>query len=158
MQNVSNLPVPAPTQSEVSRRDRIGLRAMVQETIHHFTQLRRREAYDDFLREQGRAPTESELDRIQPLIEEFDPVVELAIIGADARNKVELRRQALADAAGYLRPKLSAVQMLDDPETLQQAAQKKELAVRLTALMDVLVTAKRSSAADPEPSPSGHPD
>ncbi len=151
MQNPSKMPVPAPTPGEVARRDRIGLRAMVQESVHHFTQLRRQEAYAEFEREQGRPPTAEELDRIQPLVEEFDPVVELAIIAADHRNKVELRRQALSDAASYLRPKLSAVQMLDDPETLQAAAQKRELAVRLTALMDVLVSAKRTAAPEPTP-------
>lgn len=143
----SNQIVPVPTAQEVSRRDRIGLRAMVQDSVHHFTMLRREEAYRSFESEHNRPPTAEELDQIQPLMEEFDPVVELAIMGADRRNEPTLRRQALSDAAQYLRPKLSAVAMLDDPETIKANAQRQELAKRLAAIMDVMVGARRDAAS-----------
>lgn len=145
MQQNANLPVPKPENKEISRRDRIGLRAMVQESVHHFTVLRRQEAYVLFEQERGRPPTAEELDAIQPMMEEFDPVVELAIIGADHRNETALRRQALSDAAQYLRPKLSAVAMLDDPERATEQAQKEQLARRLTDLMAAVLGAKRDA-------------
>lgn len=145
MQQNANLPVPKPEHREVSRRDRIGLRAMVQESVHQFTVLRRQEAYVLFEQERGRPPTAEELDAIQPMMEEFDPVVELAIIGADHRNETALRRQALSDAAQYLRPKLSAVAMLDDPERATEQAQKEQLARRLTDLMAAVLGAKRDA-------------
>lgn len=145
MQQNANLPVPKPEHREVSRRDRIGLRAMVQESVHQFTVLRRQEAYVLFEQEHSRPPTAEELDAIQPMMEEFDPVVELAIIGADHRNETALRRQALSDAAQYLRPKLSAVAMLDDPERATEQAQKEQLARRLTDLMAAVLGAKRDA-------------
>lgn len=145
MQQNANLPVPKPEPREISRRDRIGLRAMVQESVHHFTMLRRQEVYARFQAEHGRPPTAEELDAIQPMMEEFDPVVELAIIGADYRNETALRRQALSDAAQYLRPKLSAVAMLDDPERATEQAQKEQLARRLTDLMAAVLGAKRDA-------------
>lgn len=138
---------PRPTQGELNRRDRIGLRAMVQEQVHHFTMLRRRELYDEFVVREGRPPTESEMDRMQPLIEEFDPVVELSLIAADYRNDPAIRRQASSDAAQYLRPKLSAVAMLDDPNRLAQESEKRKLAARLVDLLQLVSVAKTSAGA-----------
>lgn len=146
MENASNSLVPRPEPREASRRDRIGLRAKVQETVHHFTLLRRQEIYAQFQLKEGRPPTAEELDSLQPLMEEFDPVVELAIMGSDYRNEAALRRQALSDAAQYLRPKLSAVAMLDDPETLSAQAQKQELAKKLVGFMEILTQAKRTES------------
>jgi hypothetical protein len=133
---------PKPTKSEVNRRDRIGLRAMCQETVHHFTLLRRRELAEQIEQERGYPPTEQELDALQPLSEEFDPVVELAIIAVDRRNEVTVRRQALSDAAQYLRPKLSAVAHLEDPSTLVQESKNQELAMRLVQAMEVVARSK----------------
>jgi hypothetical protein len=136
---------PIPERAENIRRDRVGLRAIVQESVHHFTILRRKELarqhYDEF----GELPTVEWLDLRQPLMEEYDPVVELGIIAADYRNEVGLRRQANSDAAQYLRPKLSAVAMLDDPEVLQNKSEKIQLARRLVGLMDMVARAKADS-------------
>ena len=148
VENASSQLVPRPEPREASRRDRIGLRAKVQETVHHFTLLRRQEIYAQFEEREGRPPTAEELDALQPLVEEFDPVVELAIIGADYRNETSLRRQALSDAAQYLRPKLSAVAMLDDPETLSAQAQKQELAKKLVGFMELLSQARRETTPE----------
>lgn len=133
---------PRPTKSETNRRDRIGLRAMCQESVHHFTMLRRQELYDQILTERGTPPTEQELDALQPLNEEFDPVVELALIAVDRRNDVGIRRQALSDAAQYLRPKLSAVAHLEDPGTLAAESKNQELAMRLVQAMEVVARSK----------------
>lgn len=133
---------PKPPKSEINRRDRIGLRAMCQESVHHFTMLRRQELYDKIMEERGVAPTEQELDALQPLNEEFDPVVELALIAVDRRNDVTIRRQALSDAAQYLRPKLSAVAHLEDPNNLAAESKNQELALRLVQAMEVVARSK----------------
>lgn len=133
---------PKPTAGEKSRRDRVGLRAMCQESVHQFTILRRRELYEEILAKTGVPPTEIELDALQPLNEEYDPVVELAIISVDRRNDVALRRQALSDAAQYLRPKLSAVAHLEDPSNLESEAKSQELALRLVQSMEVMARAR----------------
>lgn len=129
---------------EKSRRDRVGLRAMAQDSVHHFTMLRRDEISAQFFAENGYQIDPTDLDRLQPLVEEFDPVVELSIIAIDRRNDVSIRRQALSDAAQYLRPKLSAVAMLEDPESLASASEKYELAKKLVGLMGVVASAKKT--------------
>jgi len=129
---------------EKSRRDRVGLRAMAQDSVHHFTMLRRDEISAQFFAENGYRIDPADLDRLQPLVEEFDPVVELSIIAIDRRNDVSIRRQALSDAAQYLRPKLSAVAMLEDPESLASASEKYELAKKLVGLMGVVASAKKT--------------
>jgi len=117
---------------------------MAQDSVHHFTTLRRQEIARDYYRENKIPISDEDLDRLQPLVEEFDPVVELSIIAIDRRNDVSIRRQALSDAAQYLRPKLSAVAMLDDPETLAAQSQKHELALKLVGLMGAVASAKKT--------------
>lgn len=145
---------PKPERGEIARRDRIGLRAMCQESVHHFTILRRMEIAADYKAEKGHDIPEALLDRLQPLIEEYDPVVELAIMGADYRNDPVLRRQANADAAQYLRPKLSAVATLEDPERLAAQAERNKLASRLVTLVQAFEIAKREQSA-PAEAPGG---
>jgi hypothetical protein len=153
VENASRSLVPVPSHKEVQRRDRVSLRAKVQDAVHHFTMLRRQEIYGKFQEQHGRPPTAEELDNLQPMSEEFDPVVELALIGIDYRNETGLRRQALAEAAQYLRPKLSAVAVSDDPDTLVEAAQKNELAKRLVGVMEALTQVKRTGTEEPESVP-----
>lgn len=126
-------------------RSKIALRANVQDTVHHFTSLKRDDIRRRYFEEHGCEIDERELDRIQPLIEEYDPVVELAIIASDYSNEVTLRRQANADAAPYLRPKLSAVAMIDSPETIEHEEQKQRLASNLLGLLEAASRAKKAS-------------
>lgn len=91
---------------------------------------------------------ERELDRIQPLIEEYDPVVELAIMASDYSNEPSLRRQANSDAAPYLRPKLSAVSILDSPDVLEHEEQKKVLAGNLLGLLEAASRAKKATGEE----------
>jgi hypothetical protein len=121
---------------------------MCQESVHHFTMLRRYELAESYREEHGDDPPAQWLDARQPLIEEFDPIVELSIIAADYRNDPNLRRQANSDAAQYLRPKLSAVAMLEDPEALSAQAEKIALARKLVGLMDVVARAKAEVSAE----------
>lgn len=113
------------------------IRALCQEAVHHFTDLRRQE-----LRHQNPGLSEEELDQMQPLIDEYDPVVQLAILGSDHSKEASLRRQANSDAAQYLRPKLKSVEMLGDPRLAESQAQKDELASKLVGVMELMAKAK----------------
>lgn len=111
------------------------LRAAVQEAVHHYTDLLRAE-----IREQNPGITERELNRLQPEITEFDPVIELALIGANYRNEAALRRAASSDAAQYLRPKLKSIEVVSDPATIETENQRNSLTSRLVDLLQERAT------------------
>lgn len=134
------------------------LRAMTQERVHHFTHLKREEIRKNFFLEHGYEIDESELDRLQPLIEEYDPVVELSLIASDYALEPSIRRQANSDAAQYLRPKLSAVKIMDDPEAVEVENQKMRLANRLVEVMETMAAAKKLSSLTPSPSSENRDD
>lgn len=127
----------------VPNRDKTELRAMTQEAVLEFTSLRRDHIARNYRIEHNKDITEEELDMMQPLIEEWDPVVSLALIGTDYRNKVEIRRQANADAAQYLRPKLKSIELLEDPESQALNEEKVALAGRLVDILVAMEAAKR---------------
>jgi hypothetical protein len=129
-------------------RSKTALRAASQDAVHHFTSLKRDEIRARYLEEHGLPIDERELDRIQPLIEEYDPVVELAIMASDYSNEPSLRRQANSDAAPYLRPKLSAVSILDSPDVLEHEEQKKVLAGNLLGLLEAASRAKKATGEE----------
>lgn len=149
----------------VPNKDKTELRALTQEAVHHFTDLRRKEITERWAqgwrisplgwvlpeegdRVVGELIPPHILDSAQPLIEEYDPVVELSIMAADYRNEVSLRRQANADAAQYLRPKLKSIELLEDPESLELQQQKNDLAGRMVDILDAMAQAKRQRGAE----------
>lgn len=119
---------------------KITLRASVQEAVHHFTDLKRHE-----IKAKEPSITPEELDRLQPQIEEYDPVVQLAIMASDYSRDPSLRRQANSDAAQYLRPKLKSIEMLSDPRLLDSQKERDALASRLVDVMEIMATAKADS-------------
>lgn len=133
-----------------TRRDKAELRAAVHEAVHEFTHLRR-----DKLRAQYKAehPTASEhtileyLDEVQPLYEEFDPVVEMSVFASDHRNDSKSRRQAMADVAPYLRPKLKQIEHMESPEQRDLNARKSDLATQLLAVLTASSTGRSSATA-----------
>lgn len=82
------------------------------------------------------------LDELQPLVEDYDPVVQLAMLSIDQKQEPALRRQAASDAAQYLRPKLKSIELLEDPQSLQLQEEKNELASRLVGLLDSVALAR----------------
>lgn len=122
------------------------LRALVQESVLEFTSLRRDEISREYKKEHGKKISPALLDEKQPLITEYDPVVQLSLMGSDYSQKVELRRQANADAAQYLRPKLKSIEVLEDPASLALQEEKNKLAEKLFMLMNAAAEGKRSSA------------
>jgi len=105
--------------------------------------------------EQARARAEE----LQPIIEEYDPVAQLAMMAADNSNKPDLRRQAHSDASQYLRPKLKTIEHIDDPLTREAEKERFSLAERLGQLL-VGAGAGQSTAkpAAPPPDPAAQPD
>lgn len=152
-------------------KDKTELRAMTQEAVLEFTELRR-EQIRRLWRDEGwrigsvmgvaqlvpppspgspgwQAPTigdeisDEVLDQLQPLIDEYDPVVELSLIAVDNRNDVTTRRQAHAEAAQYLRPKLKSIEILEDPESIELQNKKAEMAERMVDILDAMAQARR---------------
>lgn len=141
-------------------REKEALRAKVQEHTHRYTALIRADIQRRW-REGWRIgnlgwflPGPSEiikgeeidpqyLEVLQPAIEEYDPVVELALIAVDYRNEPNLRRLANSDAAPYLRPKFSPIRE-DDADAPGDEAPNTKLALlqRLVGVVDLITTNK----------------
>lgn len=142
-------------------KDKAELRSLVQDAVHKHTMMLQdklvrelMEQNPDWTMEQARLRA----DEIQPVIEEYDPVAELAMMAADSRNKTDLRRQAHSDAAQYLRPKLKTIEHIDDPLTREAEVERYSLAERLGQLL-VGAGAGQSTAkpAAPPPDPDASP-
>lgn len=93
-------------QKGTPNKDKKELRDAVTEAVRDFTTLRRQQDLDNDI-----SPADA-----QPIIEDYCPVTELALAGADYRNKPELRLQANANAAKFLRPTLKAIEVTNDPD------------------------------------------
>ena len=87
-------------------KDKKELHDSVVNAVREFTELRRQKDLANNI-----SPEDA-----QPIIEDYCPVVQLALAGADYRNKAELRLQANANAAKFLRPTLKAIEHTSDPE------------------------------------------
>lgn len=143
--------------------DKVELRALTQEAVLHFTSMKRETIAERWRRGERLSANgmwyvpEGEnlvtgvdippaiLDAIQPAIEEYDPVVELAIIATDYANEPNLRRQANANAAEFLRPKLKSIELIDDPRNQEILEEKNRLASSLVGILDAMARAKRES-------------
>lgn len=149
----------------VPNRDKIELRAASQEAVLSFTDLRRSEVSDMWFRgwrwndrrlylpeADTRIPGEvippAILDRIQPRIEGYDPVVELALIAVDYRNPVTIRRQASADAAQYLRAKLKSIELTGGEDMRDLELQRSELTRRMFDLLNSMAKEKKLLAIE----------
>lgn len=134
-------------------KDKTELRAMVQERVAEFTARRRVEMRDELAEkhpEWGSDRIQAYIDKHQPQEDEYDPVVYLATMGVDSRLKPELRRQASAEAAQYLRPKLKSIEILDDEEGKELLAEKNLLAGKLVEMLGIVSAAKRDAGEDSE--------
>lgn len=140
---------PAGRPKGLPNKDKAELRAMVQEAVlQHTTALRSRLARDlrDQFPEYSSLQLQEKVDEIQPLIEEYDPVVELSKIAADYSQKIDLRRLANADAAQFLRPKLKTVEHLEDPNKMASTERKIEAAERLASALAEIYRMKSDAA------------
>lgn len=152
-QNASNKTLGVVTRMTSPSRDKAELRAAMQDSVMEFTRLRRERLLPDLRAAHPHATPEelkAKLDEMQPLFHEYDPVIELAIMGADYRNSPELRRQANSEAAQYVRPKLKSVEFTVDPNSATELEARRALAGRLVGLLDAAAAAKRDTIVEVE--------
>lgn len=76
------------------------------------------------------------LKNTQQVIEDYDPVVQLALAAVDRHNPIEIRVRCNAEVAKYLRPQLKSIELKDDPESKALEEKKMQLAMRLADMFD----------------------
>lgn len=118
-------------------RDKAELRALLQERVHEFTELRHKQDI-----EAGLPP-----EQAQDIIEEYDPVVALALVAVDRRSTLENRIRCNAEVAQYVRPKLKSVEVTADPEALETLEERRQLSEKLVGLLQAAASAKKKGAA-----------
>lgn len=129
----------------VPNRDKAELRALIQERVLEFTELRRRADIEAGVPE----------DEAQQVIEDYDPVVHMSLIAVDRREKREMQLNAAKEVAQYVRPKLKSVEVTADPEAMETLAERQELSSRLVALLELAAEAKQAAPPPPSPDAAG---
>lgn len=146
--------LPSHRRAGQGRRDKAELRALVQEAVHEYSFLKNRTVRNQLLRTRPNISDE-ELEAAaaerQPVIEEYDPVVEMALVSVDHTQPTQLRMYAASQAAQYMRPKLKSVEVLADPDQIEADRKKADLAAQLVGLLNIAAQAKRDDgpAIDP---------
>lgn len=124
-------------------KNKTELRVLTQEAVHEFTMMKRQEIAEAYRKQHNKTIPPLLLDSLQPEIQEYDPVVALSVIAADYSQKIEIRRQANADAAQFLRPKLKSIELVDDPRNQELQDQKNQLASRMVDILEAMAKAKK---------------
>lgn len=116
-------------------RETADLRALLAETVLEYTTLKRR---DDISR--GVDPRKA-----QEIVEEYDPIVMMAVIGVRSDVAVQISLSANAEVAQYIRPKLKSVEVISDPEKAEDAKKRSEKAAALLAMIDQMALGRRQT-------------
>lgn len=116
----------------VPNRDKAELRALLQERVHEFTELRARE--DDAA---GLPP-----EQRQQVIEDYDPVVALALVAVDRRTTLADKIKCNSEVAQYVRPKLKSIDHSVDPDTAETIARRTELSETIVGALESLAARK----------------
>ena len=125
----------------IPNRDKGELRALLQERVHEYTLMRRQQDEVDGL----------PAHEAQVVVEDYDPVVALALVAVDRRSSVEHQIACNSQVAQYTRPKLKSVEVTTDPEAAETLAARQELSAKLLDLLVASATAKKNGATPPEP-------
>lgn len=124
-------------------KDKAELRALLQERVHEFTMLRRKADIDDLVA-QGLSPAEA-AEKAQEIIEDYDPVVNLALVSVDRRVSLENRIKCNAEVAQYVRPKLKSIEVRGDAATAEDLAMRQRLANSIILMMEDLEARAKGS-------------
>jgi hypothetical protein len=116
----------------IPNRDKAELRALIQERVHEFTELRARADESD-----GVPP-----DQRQQIIEDYDPVVSLALVAVDRRTSLSDRIKCHGEVAQYVRPKLKSIEHAVDPDTAETIARRTELSETIVDALETLAARK----------------
>ncbi len=108
------------------------LRALIQDAVlEATTAIRRRQIANGV-----------EADDAVQIVEEFDPVVEMAVICATT-NDDKTRLAAAAEVATYLRPKLKQVEVITDTSRAADIQRRNEIAREMFGRIDDLARQRR---------------
>lgn len=140
----------------IPNRDKAELRALLQEKIHEFTELRHNQDLADLPPDMS--PDEAiARGHVQAIVEDYDPVVAMAIVSVDRRSSIELRVKCNAEVAQYVRPKLKSVEVTGDPEAIETLEQRRRLSEELVGLLNAAASAKKDERARVRPPPPAVP-
>lgn len=133
----------------IPNRDKAELRALIQERVHEHT-LKLRQMEIERLVKDGMSETEAGIAARQQVIEDYDPVVQMAMVAVDAEVKPDMQIRCASEVAQYVRPKLKSVELTADPEALETLHERQELSSRLVGLLEMAAQAKKTA---PPPAP-----
>lgn len=119
-------------------RDKAELRALIQDRVLEFTEMRRRIDLEMGVPEED----------AQQVIEDYDPVVHMAMVAVDRREKREIQIRCATEVAQYVRPKLKSVEVTTDPEAMETLQERQQLSSRLVALLELAAEGKQASPPD----------
>jgi hypothetical protein len=121
-------------------RDKAELRALLQEKVHEYTELRRQQDIEAGVAA-GLSPAEAAA-QAQEIVDDYDPVVAMAVTAVDRRTPLDTRVKCNAEVARYVRPQLKSIEVQTDAATAEDI----ELRGRLAAeLMDVVQDIKNAA-------------
>lgn len=123
-------------------KDKAELRALLQERVHEFTEMRR----EQDIREGIAAGLDAEEAALkaQEIVEDYDPVVALAITSVDRRTPLDTRVKCNSEVARYVRPQLKSIEVATDAATAEDIALRGRLAAELVdVLRDIKSDARK---------------
>lgn len=140
------------SRAGIPNRDKAELRALIQERVHEFTIRRRAEEVRELM-ESGMSEAEANALAKQEVIEDYDPVAQMAMIAVDRAVKLDVRVKCHDSVAQYVRPKLKSVEVTTDPEAIETLQQREALSHKLVDLLVAAGSAKKRSEAGDPPAP-----
>lgn len=136
----------------IPNRDKAELRALLQEKVHEFTELRRQQDLAELPPDQHEFAIRE--GRVQTIVEDYDPVVAMALVAADRRSSIELRVKCNSEVAGYVRPKLKSVEVTADPEAYETLEMRRKLSEELVGLLNAAASARKDESTRVLPKPA----
>lgn len=127
-----------PTRRRLRTDETLDLRARLADAALEFTTLKRAEQL-----RKGVSP-----EKACEITEEYDPVVAMAMIGADTSQPIALRMAANSEVAAYVRPKLKSVEVISDAGEAELEKARAETATAIFAHLDQIAKARRAELED----------
>lgn len=126
-------------------KDKAELRALLQERVHEYTEMRRQQDIEANIAA-GLSPADAAL-KAQEIVEDYDPVVSMALVAVDRRTPLGDRIKCNAEVARYVRPQLKSIEVQTDAATAEDIALRSKMAASLMGLLeDIKEAADRGEA------------
>lgn len=115
-------------------RETMDLRALIADVVLEYTSLKRRDQIA-----KGVHP-----DEAIEIVEEYDPVVAMALIGVSTYSD-ELALAAHAKVASFTRPTLKSVEVIGDADKIEDAKKRNDAAGQFLSMIDNLALERRKA-------------